>query len=274
MLGAIDQLGGVDLSQVAATIGPRSFTRGRGYARGNRVLATRWDADLLTLTGSVVGRGALYDTVAFFAASTGGPPSFDDGECNCPVGYNCKHVAALVIAAVEGPGGHVRTEPGTPRPAPPVEQPSWDEPLRALVQAPAHGASGIPLAVELSLRPAGKNPGSRPRLVAALRRPGARGRWIKASLIWSTLDSWQARSGEYRAEHVTVLRELHAIQHASNTRPVYGYGYGAEKDLEIDACDSVQLWSLLERAEKPQAEILVAIVPSIKKLVDAASAIP
>jgi hypothetical protein len=68
VLSTIGELSDLDLSAVEGIVGPRSFGRGRDYARGNRVLAIEWDADTNTLTGSVVGRGALYDTAAFFTS--------------------------------------------------------------------------------------------------------------------------------------------------------------------------------------------------------------
>jgi len=77
---AIASLSEVELSAV----GSRCFERGRGYARANRVLAVEWDADTSTLIGSVVGKGALYNTAAFFTADGGGELRLDDGECTCP----------------------------------------------------------------------------------------------------------------------------------------------------------------------------------------------
>lgn len=241
----------MDLSAVEATVGSRSFARGRGYARGNRVVATRWDPGLATLTGSVVGRGGLYETAAFFAAGGGGRLSFDDGECTCPVGYNCKHVAALVIAAIDGPGANpLRAERRPQLRASAVETLSWDEPLRALIQAPAQDAGGVPLAIELALRAGASAPAGQLRLLATLKRPGARGGWVKPSLMWSGLDSWHARSGGYLPEQLALLRELHAIQRVHDARPAYNYGYGVEKTLDLGGCDSVQLWSLLREAER------------------------
>ena len=252
-MGAIGELGDVDLAAVEATVGPRSFARGQGYARGNRVLSSRWDQDLATLTGSVVGRGALYDVVAYFEAGTGGLLSLDDGECTCPVGYNCKHVAALVIAAADGPGARPTRDERRPQPhGPAVEMPSWDEPLRALIRSPAQQAASVPLVIELALQ-ADDRAGAGPmRLLATLKRRGARDGWVKASLTWGGLDSWQARNGEYDPQQLALLRELHAIQRVSDARPAYrySYGYGTEKTLELDACDSTQLWSLLKEAER------------------------
>ena len=62
-----------------------------------------WDSDGRTLIGSVVGT-ALYETTAYFADADGSL-AFEDGECTCPVGYNCKHVAAIAIAAAGAGSG-------------------------------------------------------------------------------------------------------------------------------------------------------------------------
>src|SRR4051794_244683 len=101
MVSAIADLDDIELGEVEAAVGATSFKRGRSYARG-RVLKISWVPDDDKLVGSVVGHGALYDTAAFFAAGTDGSLAFDEGECTCPVGYNCKHVAAIVIAATDG----------------------------------------------------------------------------------------------------------------------------------------------------------------------------
>ncbi len=252
MLSAISELSDVELSTVEATIGARSFRRGRDYARGNRVMAIKWDADSATLTGSVVGQGALYETAAFFASDGGGLLAFDDGECTCPVGYNCKHVAAIVIAATDGRGA--RQLRGDQRPplriAPVVEPQTWETSLRALIQAPEARATGNPLAIELALHASGAAGGGPPRLLARLMRPGARGGWVNGSLTWNTLDSWRVSGSEYHPAHLALVRELYAVHSASERRAAYYYSYGAEKTLDLGGCDSVQLWSLLEQAHR------------------------
>lgn len=79
-------------------------------------------------------------------------------------------------------------------------------------------------------------------------RPGARGGWINGSLSWGALDSWQLRSGDYRADHLALARELAAVYRV-RTGTSYYYGYsGADKTLDIGDCESPQLWSLLEEA--------------------------
>jgi superfamily II DNA or RNA helicase len=251
VLSVISELSNVELSAVEATLGPRSFKRGRDYARGNRVMAVKWDEDSDTLTGSVVGQGALYDTCAFFTSDDDGSLWFDDGECTCPVGYNCKHVAAIVVAASGGRGAdRVRGEQRPPLQTAAAEPPSWDKPLRALIDAPAVRAKGNPLAIELALHASGLAGTGPPRLQARLMREGARGGWVNGSLAWSGLESWNVQSGEYRVDHLALVRELYAIHSAREGRAYYSYSYGGDKTIDLGGCDSVQLWSLLEEADR------------------------
>ena len=252
MNGPVGELGGIDLSEVEARVGSRSFGRGRGYARGGRVMKVGWDPDGLTLTGSVVGTG-LYDTTAYFA-DAGGGLVFEDGECTCPVGYNCKHVAAIAIAAVGSTGAKGARRPRA-RPAT-ADGPAWERSLRALIDAPVAPAGERPLAIELSLRPAG----GRPRLMARLMRPGARGGWVNGSLSWGGLDSWQVRDGEYRSDHLALVRELHAIHRAREQRVgYYGYGDNGDRTLDLSDCDSPRLWALLDEAARIDMGLIHAL---------------
>jgi superfamily II DNA or RNA helicase len=253
VLAAMSELSDVDLSEVESAVGARSFQRGRSYARAKRVLSVEWDPSAETLTGSVVGNGALYDTAAFFVGGDGGVLAFEDGECTCPVRYNCKHVAAIVIAATDarsraGPGRAGRMGATAARPARPA--PSWDTPLRSLIDAPPAHTVGSPLAIELALRANGVAGQGAPRLLARLMRPGARGGWVNGSLTWNGLDSWQVQTGEYRRDHLALVRELYAVHRARDGRGSYYYGYGADKTLDLSDCDSAQLWSLLDEASR------------------------
>ncbi len=250
VLGAISEVDDVELAEVEAAVGSTSFGRGRSYARANRVLKIEWDPDTETLTGSVVGQGALYDTAAFFTSGHDGSLEFEDGECTCPVGYNCKHVAAIVIAASDERGpDRPRGKQRPPLRVAKAAQPrSWEQPLRALIDAPA--AAGSPLAIELALHAGGVADRGTPRLLARLMREGARGGWVNDSLNWSGLDSWHVQSGEYRADHLALVRELYAVHRAREGRAAYYYSSGADKTLDLGGCDSVQLWSLLEEAAR------------------------
>ena len=254
---AVADIREVELSEVEAVVGTRSFQRGRSYARANRVLELEWDADTATLTGTVVGNGALYSTCAFFSARDGGTLTLDDGECTCPVGYNCKHVAALAIAASGGgkragrPGAAASLRAATPvssRLSRPAQPSSWEKSLRALIETPAVRSLGGPLAIELTVHGSGLAGAGPPRLLARLMREGSRGGWINGALRWDGLDSWQLREGNYRLDHLELVRELYAIHSVRERRASYRYGYGAEKTLDLGNCDSARLWSLLEEA--------------------------
>ncbi len=234
MASASAQLRDLHLHRVEMAVGPRSYERGRAYARGGRVLELAWDAGAEALTGTVLGRGSLYDTIALFAAGHG-ELRFEEGHCSCPVGYNCKHVAALVIAAADA---RVGSRPLRLVPAP-EEPPSWEQPLRALLdEAPL---TGTPLAIELSLQDSGRGA---LRLLARLKRPGAGGGWIAGSLTWGGLDYVRA---DYRADHLAVARDLYALHRSSRAQPSWWYGSGADKTIDLAGCGP-QLWTLLDQA--------------------------
>jgi len=205
---ATSDVSDVDLSRVEAAVGSRSFGRGRVYARRDRVVSIEWDPDGETLTGSVVGQGALYSTAARGVA--GGPP---------------RQLAAE------------------------VQPPSWETPLRALIGGPAPQAAGNPLAIELTLRAGGVAGRGAPRLMARLMRPGARGGWINGALAWSGLDSWHVQSGEYRPDHLALVRELYAVHRAREGRAGYYSNYGADKALDLSGWDSPQPARVSDRPE-------------------------
>ncbi len=225
------------MAELATVVGSRSYERGLEYVRRGRVLRLAWDTGAGALTGAVVGRGGLYETAAFFAPGAQGTLEFEDGRCTCPVGANCKHVAALVLAA---------SQRRIARPAAAELRPSWEQPLRALIEEPPVAAQGNPLAVELNLA---LPHGAAPRLEARLLRPGARGGWVNGSLTWSGLDGWHVRGERLRDDHLELARELHALQRVGTTRPAYWYGYGGDKTLDLSDCGP-HLWPLLDEAAR------------------------
>ncbi len=274
MTTAAETLIDIDLDEVQAACGGSTFKRGQAYARGHRVLSPRWDEDDLVLQARVVGNGAIYETTAQFSRDEDdevAPLTFDEGECSCPVGWNCKHVAALAISVVGGrgelggrgggpataraAGAHATTAPAprptAPTPRPTAPAPSWEAPLRALIPAAVTRATGDPLAIELALVSTGHG-SSRgvTRLQARLMRPGARGGWVNGSLSWGALEAWHLRQGNYREDHLALAREfqsVHRARMATSSRYYYGYG-DRDRTLDIGDWDASQLWSLLDRA--------------------------
>ncbi len=236
MAQATISLGDGAPSELVAVVGARSYDRGLEYARRGRVLRLGWDSEAEALTGAVVGRGGLYETAAFFGPGPDGMLLFEDGRCTCPVGLNCKHVAALVLTASQRRIARPTAEP---------RRPSWEQPLRALIEQPAVAAVGEPLAVELALV---APHGAAPRLDARLLRPGARGGWVNGSLTW-TLDDWHIRNDELRKDHLALARELHALQRAGVSQATYWYGYRGDKTIDLSGCGP-HLWLLLDEAAR------------------------
>jgi superfamily II DNA or RNA helicase len=278
----------VDVGSVRDTIGVDRYAEGSEAARQRAVIQMHWNPSEQTLTGIVhdwarkrtpgpgEGPGEVRTVSAEFRASAGFPLRFRVGYCSCAEGDNCRHVAALVVAATDESAG-AAVQPGRS-----LRHSSlpWEESLNTLLAAarsPAlPGLDDIDddistrLAIELSLvrqperataYPGSRHlPGSRGsapepprmRLQARIVQTGRNGGWIAGNLSWSRIDYMTIRD-EYPASHVRLLHELYAIYRAG-TNPYhdngYGYsGYGHDlKNIDLAACESRQLWNLLDEA--------------------------
>jgi len=97
-------------SDLATWISPRFVERGERYQREGRVLSAQRRARGAgeVVSGRVRGsREHVYSVHVALEPEPGGGVAID-GDCSCPVGYNCKHVAALLLGALE------RQEAGAP----------------------------------------------------------------------------------------------------------------------------------------------------------------
>ncbi|WP_018333125.1 DEAD/DEAH box helicase [Actinomycetospora chiangmaiensis] len=237
---------GLDAGELAEVLGPVVSERGRRYARDGAVLYAEWHRGTLQLRGVVRGgEGQVYSTIVRFDGDGHGGLQLVDGECSCPVGSMCKHVAAMAFGAVP--------EPAAPSP------PDWERALDALLgPAPATRTATGTLAIEVTPDGAGG-------LMARLMRPGARG-WVHGGLQWNRMLQGAAEV-EHRPEQLAVVRELYLLHHAaqagSGFSPYRYYGYGAdEKVIDLAEIASPRLWPLLDAA----AEADLAILPSRHKL--------
>ena len=259
MAGALAELTDLEPSDLEGHFGATTFKRAGTYARGGRVLNVDWDEVEQALSATVVGHGALYETTAYFEGD-GDELVFIEGECTCPIGWNCKHVAAVVLSALTQRGARpaggaaarrsARQGQANAVPAVPPKPAAWEQPLRALMAARGLPAAGNPLAIELRLTAPRHPDHGAPRLMARLMRPGARGGWVNGSLDWGGLEAWQVRDGGYREDHLALIRELHAVYRRHEASRLYGYGYGTERAIDLSACDSQQLWLLLDEAAR------------------------
>ena len=88
---------------IAANIDDASHARGAAYWRNGNVRSAKWQKrgrEAPVLIGRVSGSVGYYDQVIRVDAARGSI----DGDCSCPVGHNCKHVVAALLAAGAAPG--------------------------------------------------------------------------------------------------------------------------------------------------------------------------
>ncbi|MCI0685669.1 MAG: DEAD/DEAH box helicase [Sporichthyaceae bacterium] len=243
----------IDPAGLAESAGPDTYARGVHYLQQHAVVRSLWSPSAGALVGTVRGGlGNFYTTTARFRSTDGVVHRFERGECSCPVGFDCKHVVALVLSAADPDRPADRPDPGeSPEP--------WERALASLLDSPARSSSRTartPLAIALQLSAAPRQAWARaasadpePCLLARLVRPGKHG-WVAGGLSWTQLGNLRY-SGEHHPEQVRLLRELYALYSSAGTRPGYAYySYGEQKTIDLSAFESAQLWPLLDEADR------------------------
>lgn len=83
---------------IRATVSPNAFAAAQAYVRAGRVRALQADPDHNRISAKVQGSASKpYCQTIEIGASKAGKPVVH-GDCTCPVGFNCKHVAAVLLA--------------------------------------------------------------------------------------------------------------------------------------------------------------------------------
>ena len=89
----------ISLRSLERAVGTAAVARGLSYARERAVRDMHWDPAEGVLHGRVRGQGTnVYATTAHLSAEA--RPEFEWGDCSCPVAFNCKHVAALILTTL------------------------------------------------------------------------------------------------------------------------------------------------------------------------------
>ncbi len=245
----------IDLDSTVDALAAGTWRRGVSYARQGRVLSCVWDPKLHKLFGAVSGsQDRIYTTTVRLLPADTDTWDVEGGSCSCPMQVNCKHVAAIVVAAAWP------TEMRAQRIPPPPAPPAWRQSLDALLPtASTNDRIGTPLAIELSLSVSGPSPTLDARLV----RPGKRGGWVAGDLSWAKLPA--LRHSGYPDAQLRLLQELYATYRASSSNsPGYysysygGYPYGDAKTISLLRFDSPQLWPLLDEARRVGVRLLQA----------------
>ncbi|WP_164545063.1 DEAD/DEAH box helicase [Antribacter gilvus] len=170
----------LDAAAVRRLVGAAAYERGLDYQRSGRVLDWTWRARTRELGARVRGSGrSVYTCLVTFDVARSGRYEVIAADCSCPVGTDCKHVAATLIesgvAAEEDPAEAA----GHPRRA------TWRDALGRVTAGPAPGAAGGDLTAGLRVRLTGASavlPGAPPPAIAV--RPALRtgsARWTAGS---------------------------------------------------------------------------------------------
>ena len=139
----------IDPASIEDAVGAACYAKGVQYWRQRAVVHMWWDDAQTALHGTVHGRtGEFYTTTAYFSLVDGLPPEFEQGECSCPVGFNCKHAAALILAAADTATARTTTARAAVAPtASPQGGPrsvAWQAALGSLLEPrPAVAASAV-----------------------------------------------------------------------------------------------------------------------------------
>lgn len=128
-------------------IGEPYFSRGLEYYALGKVNDFRI-VNHSKIIGAVSGsRGRSYNAYIILDLDSDGSLAEIDGDCSCPVGFNCKHVAALMLAAMNQlPAGMLPAEPSVQpqNPALPGNVDAWLTGLKTAVEEKRKAARGLP----------------------------------------------------------------------------------------------------------------------------------
>ena len=115
------------LTDIRNTVGDAAFDRGQDYAHAQHVLALNRDGSAINASVRGSGRNIYAQKISLLID---GDEVDIAGRCSCPVGFNCKHVAAALIeflrrnqagsATAVGPGSVPVSAP-VPDGAPPAQ---------------------------------------------------------------------------------------------------------------------------------------------------------
>ncbi|WP_211489901.1 SWIM zinc finger family protein, partial [Georgenia thermotolerans] len=226
-----------DEDDILDTVGGATFARGFAYAQQGRVLWNHTDARSRTLYAAVEGSSLRpYSVLVQVGGTTKRPRS--TGHCTCPVGTDCKHVAAVLLAARWGIGL------GGDAPTAAAE---WEQVLGEVVRQDAPVAHGVPLGLQLEVVRAVAGEGARVRLRPVV--PGRRDNWVRTGISWADLR--YAYTDRLVRAHREALQELF-LAHRTGTAYTYG-----DVPVFLDEFGPA-LWPLLRRV----ADAGVALVPA------------
>ena len=214
--------------QIISGVGRGAFQRGLDYARKGRVrgIGVAGDGDIISAQSK--GSGArTYQTMVFRKQQDRRGSIAWVGSCSCPVGTNCKHVAALLITVRAVAEETAAGGDASPRSA-------WESRLAGLLQLERTPRRRMALEIV-------DDPGSMwgtpagPSMLPLIE--GKRG-WNKQGASWSQIASG-GLDDEVDPEVIGVLRELAGMAGG------YGFYYADDRVSLVTA--PARVWGVLRR---------------------------
>lgn len=278
-----------DEANLERIVGSTTFARGRTYARQGAVRSSRWTREGTCLVGEVQGSDIEPYAVEVIVTTSAARRTTDiDGACTCPVGYNCKHAVALLLADaswrstapaltvvgkdVPSPLPTTSTVDRGTRPASIAISPSpstdWERSLQSLVSSHEVGPTGgiessaadLGLQFELVVDPLTTPhrptpPTSGIRLRPVIRNANSRN-WVRTGISWSRLEQQYSygRPVFTSGGHLTILTELLALSRLSNPRSYYA---SSDEVVWLQTINSRRLWDLLREATDLRLPLLL-----------------
>ena len=215
--------------QIISRVGRGAFQRGLDYARKGRVrgIGVAGDGDIISAQSK--GSGArIYQTMVFRKQHDQRGPEAWVGNCSCPVGANCKHVAALLITA----RSLAQEEPDVAGPAGQVAP--WESRLAGLLQLERMPHRRMALEIIDDTGSMWGNPAG-PSMLPLIE--GKRG-WNRQGASWSQIASG-GLDDEADPEVIGVLRELAGM--------AGGYGFYYADDRVSLMTAPARVWEVLRR---------------------------
>ena len=215
--------------QIISQVGRGAFQRGLDYARKGRVrgIGVAGGGDIISAQSK--GSGAhIYQTMVFRKQHDQRGPEAWVGNCSCPVGANCKHVAALLITA----RSLAQEQPHAAAPAGQVAP--WESRLAGLLQLERMPRRRMALEIIDDTGSMWGNPAG-PSMLPLIE--GKRG-WNRQGASWSQIASG-GLDDEVDPEVIGVLRELAGMAGG------YGFYYADDRVSLITA--PARVWEVLRR---------------------------
>ncbi|WP_346028653.1 DEAD/DEAH box helicase [Arthrobacter parietis] len=245
----------IDVADIIRMVGGAAFQRGQGYAKDSLVQGLTFEPDSKTVHARVMGSSpAPYRTQLYLAQKGDGRFHLRDSVCSCPVGLDCKHVAAV---ALRSNMENLRANQELMAPSSPARPAGWQESLSGLLSSHQHDDGALAtvqptvLGLQFELRPTTVSKWEKHHAYRGFKlgvRPvirNAKGNWVKNNLAWGNI-SYQTYGLKLDPDQHRWFAQFPALHRGT------GVTYFGNNDswLYLDDFSNPLLWQLLQEAQR------------------------